>query len=287
MLNSKILITLALGGWVAYSSVFTVGETEKAIKFQLGEMVKADYAPGLHVKIPLYNNVKKFDARIQTLFLDPEQFLTSEKKNLVVDSFVKWQVQDVGKFYTNVGGDALQLKPRLEQIIYSGMRDEFSKHTIREVVSSERGQIREILLQSTKLEAEKLGVAIIDIRVMRVELPSEVSSSVYRRMESERARVAREFRSRGAEAAERIRADADRQREVLQADAYREAEKTRGEGDAAAAEIYAGAYGKNPEFSAFYRSLAAYARTFRNKDATVVLEPDSDFFRYFKREKEK
>lgn len=287
MTQNRILTGLAVLLFGCYLSFFTVGEAQKAIKFRLGEIVKTDYEPGLHFAIPLINNVKKFDSRLLTLDLKPERFLTSEKKNVVVDSFVKWRINDVAKFYTTVSGDAIQANIRLEQIIKDGMRGEFSKHTIRELVSSERGQIRSLLIESASPVAKDMGIDIADIRVMRVDLPSEVSASVYHRMEAERARVAKDFRSRGAQEAERIRADADRQREVLFADAYRDAETLRGEGDATAAEIYSKAYGKNPEFFAFYGSLNAYARTFKNKDATMVLDPDSEFFRYFKKEKDK
>lgn len=287
MPQNRIFIALAavlLGG---YLSVFSVAETQKAIKFRLGEIVKTDYEPGLHFAVPFYNNIKKFDGRLLTLDLKPERFLTSEKKNVLVDSFVKWRIKDVAKFYTTVSGDVLQANIRLEQIVKDGMRGEFSKNTIRELVSSKRSQIHHVLIDSSSPVANDMGIEITDIRVMRVDLPNEVSASVYHRMEAERARVAKEFRSRGAQEAERIRADADRQREVLFADAYREAETLRGEGDATAAEIYSKAYGKNPEFFAFYGSLNAYTKTFKNKDATIVADPDSDFFRYFKKEKDK
>lgn len=288
MSQGKLLTGAALGALaLGYLSVFTVAQTEKAIKFRLGEIVRTDFEPGLHFQVPLINNVKKFDARLLTLDIKPERFLTSEKKNVMVDSFVKWRIKNVGKFYTTVSGDVRHANDRLEQIIKDGVRGEFSKRTIRELVSAERGQIRDVLIEDANPHAEKLGIEILDIRVMRVDLPDEVKSSVHHRMEAERARVARDFRARGAEAAMRIRADADRQSEVLQAEAFRDAETLRGAGDAAAAEIYAKAYGKNPEFFAFYRSLNAYRNTFRNKESTLVMDPDSDFFRYFKKEKDK
>lgn len=284
MLNNKsiLLVLIAVFSFLSMS-VFTVTETQRAVKFRLGEVVATDYAPGLYFKIPLINNVKKFDSRVLTLESKPERFLTSEKKNVIVDSFAKWRIKDVSKFYTTVAGDVVQANIRLDQIVKDAMRGEFSKRTIRELVSSERGQVREILLKTVKQAAEEMGVDIVDIRVMRVDLPSEVSSSVYRRMEAERARVARDFRSRGAEMAERIRADADRQREVTLGDAYRDAELKRGEGDATAAEIYAQAYGKNKEFFDFYRSLTAYKQVFKGDGDTIVLDPDSDFFKYFKK----
>lgn len=288
MSQGKLLAATALGALaLGYLSVFTVAQTEKAIKFRLGEIVRTDFEPGLHFQVPLINNVKKFDKRLLTLDIKPERFLTSEKKNVMVDSFVKWRIKDVGKFYTTVSGDVRHANDRLEQIIKDGVRGEFSKRTIRELVSAERGQVRDVLIEEANPRAAELGIEIIDIRVMRVDLPEEVKSSVHHRMEAERARVARDFRARGAEAAMRIRADADRQSEILQAGAFRDAETLRGEGDAAAAEIYAKAYGKNPEFFAFYRSLNAYRDTFRNKESILVLDPDSDFFHYFGKEKGK
>jgi membrane protease subunit HflC len=267
------------------SSVYTVGEAEKAIKFQLGEILDTNSTPGLHFKIPFINKVKVYNAKLLTLESKPERFLTSEKKNVIVDYFAKWKIKDVARFYTSVQGDIVQANIRLEQIVQAAMKDEFSKRTIREVVSSERGQIRDILIKAANPSADELGIEIVDIRIMRVELPSEVSSSVFRRMESERAGVARDFRSKGAEKAERIRADADRQREVILGDAYRDAELKRGEGDATAADIYAQAYGKDKSFFSFYRSLTAYKQAFKNEGDTIVLEPDSEFFQYFKKSK--
>jgi len=281
MVQNKIIGLLVVLLILAAMSVFTVSETQKAIKFRLGEIVETNYLPGLYFKIPLINNVKKFDSRILTLESKAERFLTSEKKNVMVDWFAKWRIKDVAKYYTTVAGDIVQANVRLDQIVKDAMRGEFSKRTIRELVSSERGQIHDILIKAANPAADELGIDIVDIRVMRVDLPSEVSSSVYRRMEAERARVARDFRSRGAEMAERIRADADRQREVILGDAYRDAELKRGEGDATASEIYAQAYGKNKDFFAFYRSLTAYRQAFKNEGDTIVLEPNSEFFQYF------
>ncbi|HHJ38612.1 MAG: protease modulator HflC [Methylothermaceae bacteria B42] len=279
-----LLVLLMLLG---YGSVFTVHETEKAIKFRFGEIVRYDYEPGLHFKVPVpvWNSIKKFDARILTLDSKPERFLTSEKKNVIVDSFVKWRVNNVKTFYITVGGDPRQANIRLDQIIKDELRSEFGKRTIRQLVATDREAIRQILLKATKPIADRLGINIIDIRIKRIDLPPQVSSSVYRRMESERARVAREFRSQGMEAAERIRADADRQREVIVAEALRDAEKTRGEGDAVAADIYAKAFDKNREFYSFYRSLSAYQKTFSQEGDMIILEPTSDFFKYFKHAK--
>lgn len=286
MTQIKILSGAAIVLFILLSmSVFTVTETEKAIKFQLGEIIRDDYTPGLYFKIPFINNVKKFDSRILTLESRPERYLTSEKKNVIVDYFTKWRVKDVSTFYKKVAGDITQANVRLDQNIKDATRSEFSRRTIGQLLLSERNELRDILLKVLAPRAGELGVELVDIRIMRVDLPSEVSTSVYRRMEAERARVARDFRSRGAEMAERIRADADRQREVTLAEAYRDAELKRGEGDATASEVYAQAYGRNKEFFSFYRSLAAYQGAFQGEGNTIVTEPDSDFFRYFKKAK--
>jgi len=284
MTQNKILVALGAVLIIGMMSVFTVSETEKAIKFRLGEIVKNDYEPGLHFKWPFINNVKKFDKRIQTMSAKPERFLTAEKKNVIVDSFVKWRIGDVTTFYTVVAGDIDQANLRLDQIVKDAFRGEFGKRNIKQLVSTDRQAIREILIKNAKPLAADLGMEIIDVQVMRIDLPDEVSSSVFRRMEAERERVAREFRSQGAEAAERIRADADRQRVVTMANAFRDAEMLRGEGDAKAAEIYAKAYGADAEFFTFYRSLNAYKKTFTSS-SMMVLDPDSDFFRYFKQQK--
>jgi modulator of FtsH protease HflC len=261
--------------------VFTVSQTEKAIKFKLGSIVKSDYDAGLHFKLPLIHKIKKFDSRIQTMVSKPERFLTAEKKNVIVDSFVKWRIDDVTTFYTVVAGDVDQANLRLDQIIKDAFRGEFSKRSIKQLVSTDRQIIREILIKNSKAVAAALGVDIVDVQVMRIDLPDEVSTSVYRRMEAERERVAREFRSQGAEAAERIRANADRQRVVTLANAFKNAEKLRGEGDAKSADIYAQAYGGNAEFFSFYRSLNAYKKTFANS-GTMVMDSNSEFFKYFK-----
>jgi len=267
-----------------FTMTFTVSETEKAIVLEFKKIVGNDYAPGLHFKLP-YRQVKKFDDRILTLESKPERFLTSEKKNVIVDWFVKWRINDVTKFYTSVAGDKAQANIRLDQITKDAMRNEFSKRTIRELVSSGRGHVQESLTKMVAPAVAGLGVQVLDIRVMRIELPEEVSTSVYRRMEAERARVAREFRSRGAEAAEKIRAEADRQRDVLVAEAQRDAEVRRGQGDAAASDIYAQAYGKNREFFQFNRSLIAYRQAFKDDRSLMVVSPDSEFFQYFRKPK--
>jgi len=284
MTQNKILVALGALLFIGMMCLFTVSETEKAIKFRLGEIVKNDYEPGLHFKWPFINNVKKFDKRIQTMEAKPERFLTAEKKNVIVDSFVKWRIGDVTTFYTVVAGDVDQANLRLDQIVKDAFRGEFGKRNIQQLVSTDRQEIREILIKNAKPLAAALGMDIIDVQVMRIDLPEEVSSSVFRRMEAERERVAREFRSQGSEAAERIRADADRQRVVTMANAFRDAEMLRGEGDAKSAEIYAKAYGADAEFFTFYRSLNAYKKTFTSS-SMMVLEPDSDFFKYFKQQK--
>ncbi len=284
MTPTKILVGLAALLLVGMMCVFTVNQTEKAIKFRLGEIVKDDYQPGLHFKLPFINNIKKFDARIQTMDAKPERFLTAEKKNVIVDSFVKWRIGDVSTFYTTVAGDIDQANLRLDQIIKDAFRNEFSKRNIKQLISTDRSAIREILTTNSKNIAAALGMEIVDVQVMRIDLPPEVSSSVFRRMEAERERVAREFRSQGAEAAERIRADADRQRVVTLANAYRDAEKLRGEGDATSADIYAKAYGADTEFFTFYRSLNAYKKTF-SSSSIMVMDPNSDYFQYLNKQK--
>ncbi len=280
-LKTPSLILLVAAGILLSMSIFTVNEREYAILFRLGEIVRSDYEPGLHFKTPLINNVRKFDRRVMVLDARPEFFLTSEKKNVNVDYFVEWRIKDVRRYYTSVGGQESQALQRLSRIVNDGMLAEFAKRTIQEVVSGERAKIMDIVQKMANRQAAIFGVEVVDVRIKRIDLPPEVSNSVYQRMRAERMRVAKELRSRGAEAAERIRADADRQRTVILAEAYREAEQVRGEGDAKAAEIYARAYQKDPEFYSLYRSLDAYKKTFRDKDDLLILEPDSDFFKYF------
>ena len=285
MEQKKVMgLVIVLVGFVlvAASSMFTVAEHQKAVMFRLGEVARSDFQPGLHFKVPIINNVRKFDGRILTLEAAPERYLTAEKKNVVVDSFVKWKIKDVLLYYTTMGGDEERANVRLAQIIKNGLRDEFGKRTIQEVVSGERDQIMAILTTNANKQAHEFGIDVIDVRIKRIDLPEEVSVSVYQRMEAERSRVAKDLRSRGAEAAERIRADADRQRSVTIAEAYREAERIRGEGDAQAADTYAQAYKKNPEFYAFYRSINAYRSAFKDQSDVVVVDPGSDFFKYFK-----
>jgi membrane protease subunit HflC len=267
---------------LAVMALFTVDETQTAIRFQLGEIVQDNYKPGLHWKWPLINNIRKFDRRLQTLDTEPERFLTAEKKNVIVDSFAMWRIEDVRKFYTTVGGDAAQANVRLDQIVKDSLRSEFSKRSIQEVVSGDRDQIMETLSRLLKEQATQLGIAAVDVRIKRIDLPADVSNSVFSRMKAERLRVAKDFRSRGGEAAERIRADADRQGTVILAEAYRDAERQRGDGDAQAADIYAQAYSQDQDFYNFSRSLSAYRQSFNSKDDVLILQPqDFQFFRYF------
>ena len=274
-------LVLALMG-LAFA-LYTVDQRQAAVVFQLGEIVDIKKTPGLYLKVPVVQNVRYFDTRILTLdAVDPERFITSEKKNVLVDSFVKWRIVDVLQYYRSVGGDEEQAKRRLAQTVNSNLREEFGKRTIHDVVSGERNSVMEIMRDKANQDAQKIGVEVMDVRLKRVDLPQEVSESVYRRMDAERKRVANELRSQGAAESERIRADADRQREVILADAYKRAQQIKGEGDAKSAAIYSKAYGQNAEFYAFYRSLEAYRQSFRNKGDVMVLDPSSDFFRYLK-----
>lgn len=279
MLGLAGLLVLA---WIGSMSLFIVTERELAIKFRLGEFVRADYTPGLYFKFPFVNNVRYFDKRIMTLDADSERYLTQEKKNVIVDSFVKWRVSNVATYYVTMRGDERQAALRLSQIIKDGLRSEFGKRTMQEAISGERSEIMNIITQQMSEQATQFGIEVVDVRIKRIELPSEVSTSVYHRMEAERSRVAKDLRSRGAEAAERIRADADRQRTVILAEAYRDAERTRGEGDGLAAEIYAGAYNRNAEFYSLYRSLDAYRNSFNRQQDMLVVDPSAEFFQYFK-----
>ncbi|MCP5268736.1 MAG: protease modulator HflC [Zoogloeaceae bacterium] len=264
-------------------SIFTVDQRQFAIVFQLGEVKEVISEPGLNFKWPMIQNVRYFDRRILTMDSnEPERFITSEKKNVLVDSFVKWRIVDPKLYYISVQGDEARARTRLSQTVNASLREEFGKRTVHDVVSGERDKIMDEMRAKADLDSRKIGVQIVDVRIKRVDLPSEVSESVYRRMEAERKRVANELRSQGFAEAEKIRADADKQREVIVAEAYRDAQKIKGEGDAKAASIYAQAFGVNPEFYAFYRSLEAYRSSFRSKNDIIVVEPNSDFFKYLK-----
>ena len=266
---------------VAATCTFQIKETELGIKLTLGEVNDKKYDPGLHFKLPLVQRVYKFDSRIMSLNAQPELVLTSEKKNVVVDSFVKWRIADAEKYYRSVGGDERRASQLLAQFVKKTTLDAFGKRTVQEVVSGERLALMEEVRVQTDLNARALGVEIVDVRVKKVELPPDVSESVYSRMSKERATVAKAFRSRGEENAKGIRADADRQREEILAEAYSESETIRGEGDAQAAAVYADAFGKDPEFYSFTRSLGAYEKSFRGNGDVMVLDPDSPFFKFF------
>jgi membrane protease subunit HflC len=278
-----ILGVLIVAAVVASLALFTVDQRESAIVFQLGEIKHIVSEPGLKVKIPLIQNVRYFDSRILTLDTpDAERFITSEKKNMLVDSFVMWRIADVKQYYVSVRGDEALAVTRLNQTVNSTLREEFGKRTVQEVISGERDRIMKVVREKLEDDAKRIGVQIVDVRLKRVELPPEVSEAVYRRMEAERRAVAAELRSQGFSDAEKIRAEADKDREVIVAEAYREAQRTKGEGDARAAAVYARAFNENPEFFVFYRSLEAYRASFRNRSDVLVLDPSSELFRYFK-----
>lgn len=280
-MKSVLSILVAAILFVASSSVYVVNQWETGVVLRLGEIVKADVEPGLHFKTPFINNVRKFDSRLQTLDSAPERYLTSEKKNLVVDSFVKWRIADVAKFYTTMNGDNRQAGMKLGQIVKDGLRAEFGNRTVKEVISAERVEIASKIKATTAVAATSFGIEIEDIRIKRIDLAQDISESVYRRMEAERNRVAKDLRSKGAEAAEKIRADADRQKVVILADAYSEAEILRGKGDAKATEIYAKAYNTDAEFYSFYHSINAYKESFKDKSDILLVDPKSDYFKYF------
>ncbi|OZA28888.1 MAG: HflC protein [Hydrogenophilales bacterium 17-64-11] len=278
-----VLIGLIVLLVVLSGSMFTVDQRQNAMVFQLGEVVSVKKTPGLYFKLPLVQNVRYFDTRILTLdAADPERFITSEKKNVLVDSFIKWRVIDAKQFYVSVGGDEMRAQIRLNQTVNDGLRAEFGKRTVNEVVSGRREEIMSIIRSKADADARKIGVQVVDVRIKRVDLPETVSENVYRRMEAERKQVANELRSTGAAEAEKIKADADKQKEVIVANAYRDAQRVKGEGDAKASAVYASAYGKNAEFYAFYRSMQAYRESFKSKSDVMVLDPSADFFKYMK-----
>ena len=282
MMKNFSIVLIAAALLVALSSLFIVDERQLAIKFQLGEIVDSDYEPGLHVKAPWpINNVRKFDKRILTLDTRPERFLTGEKKNVSVDFFVKWRIKHPATYYTSFMGDERQAGLRLLQIVNNGLQLEFDKRTIKQVVSDDRSVMMKDLTTKANSEVEPFGIEIVDVRIKQIELPEEVRNSVYERMRAERERIAKEHRAQGQEAAKGIQAVADRERTVILAEAKRDAEISRGEGDALATEIYADAYGENQEFYAFYRSMTAYREALASQSDVLVLEPDSEFFKYF------
>jgi len=274
-----VLVVLLIA---AYFSLFKVQEWEQAIIFEFGEIKRSDYKAGLHFKMPWVNTISKFDIRLLNLDQEPQRFLTSEKKDVIVDYYAKWRISNVERFYqATSGGDIAYANGLLAQRINSALRDEFGKRTVQEVVAGERTEILQLVRTNTATLPDELGITVVDVRTKRIDLPEEVSSSVYSRMRAERLRVAKDYRARGSEAAERIQANADRERVVILADAYRDAEIIRGEGDAQATEVYAASFGKDEEFYALYRSLNAYKSSFSGGSNIMLLQPDSDFFKYF------
>ena len=285
-MNQNKLFAIAglvlIGLLIVNSTIYTVDEREHAVVVRFGQVIRYDDKPGLHVKTPFLDAVRFYSAQILTLDAEPQQFPTIEKKYVVVDSFVKWRISDVLKFYVAVGGDEAKARERLSQVINSGLRGEFGKRTVKEVVAGDRRKIMELLSVNADKDASEYGIEVVDVRIQRVEFPTEVRDAVYRNMAAERVRIAKDLRAKGAEAAEKIRADAERQRDILLAEAYRDGERTRGEGDARATSITGKAFSANPEFYSLYRSLNAYKESFKSKDDILVVDPSADFFKYFK-----
>ncbi|HEY0973992.1 MAG TPA: protease modulator HflC [Solimonas sp.] len=274
---------LALFGFLVVSNAFfVVDQRETAVMFQLGELRGQDYEPGLHPKLPFFQDVRKFDRRTQTLDNQTQNFLTGEKKNVEVDYYVKWRIADAATYYRATGGQELVARDRLASIVNRGMRDEFGSRTIKQVVSDHRDIIIQELTQDAASKVKDLGIFIVDVRIKSINLPKEVSDSVYDRMRAERTRVASDLRARGAEEAEKIRAEADREAQVTLANAYKTAEEVKGAGDAKAADVYAAAYGKDAEFYSFYRSLSVYRDAFAGSGNVMVIEPDGPLFKHFK-----
>ncbi|OON62021.1 HflC protein [Massilia sp. KIM] len=282
------LVTLFVAGFIALmllsSTVFVVDQRRFAIVFALGQVRDVIVEPGLHFKLPPpFQNVIYLDKRILTLDTpDADRFITAEKKNILVDAFVKWRIIDPRLYYISFSGDEGRARDRMSQIVKAALNDEITKRTVREVISGERGAVMAAVQQKVVAEAKEIGVGIVDVRLKRVDYIEQINNSVYERMRAERVRVANELRSTGAAESEQIRADADRQRTVIIAEAFREAEKIKGDGDAKASVIYADAFGKNPEFAKFYRSLEAYRASFKDRNDVLVVDPNSEFFKYFK-----
>ena len=278
-----IVIAVVIVALFLSMSIYTVDQRKAAVKFRLGEVVAVQTQPGLYFLTPLLENVRLYDTRIQTLeSREPERFLTSENRNVLVDSYVKWRVVDVKQYYVSVHGDPLQAESRLAQTVNDALRAEFAKRTVHDVVSGERDKIMSVVAEKVDQDVRRIGVSVVDVRLKRVDFVPEISSDVYRRMESERKRAANELRATGQAEGEKIKADADRQRQVIVAEAYRDAQKTKGEGDAVASRTYAEAFQRNPEFFSFYRSMEAYRNSLRNKSDVMILDPSSDFFKYLK-----
>lgn len=284
-MNTRTLLPAVIVALVAVLSLsmYTVDERELAIKFRLGKIIETDIGPGLHFKMPFINNVLKFPHQILTLTNPQELFLTQEKKNLLVDFFIKWRIVNVGEYYRATGGDESLAAQRMLEIVKDGIRGEFAKRTVPQVVTAERRELLDNMLTRARENALELGIQVIDVRVKRTEFPEQVSDSVFDRMRQERARTASELRAQGAENAEQIRADADRQRTVTLAEAYRDAEKVRGAGDAEAAAIYAEAYRKDADFFAFTRSMQAYRRSLGKENDLLLLDSKDEFFRYMQK----
>ena len=285
--NITAVLVALVSLWILGNALYIVKETERAVLLRFGEIVNPDIRPGLHIKIPFVNNVRIFDGRVLTVDALPERFLTLEKKALVVDSYAKWKVSDVKKYYTATGGDETRANGLLAQRINDGLRNQVAVRTLQEVVSGERDVLMtDLTVELSEVALEQLGVQIVDVRVKKIDPPPDVSDSVFRRMNAEREKEARELRSQGRELAEGIRAAADREVTVIKAGAYRDAQTLRGEGDASAAAIYAGAFNRDREFFAFTRSLKAYEESFRSKGDLLLIEPDSEFFHYLKQSRE-
>lgn len=285
MTQRKLLAVIGLvvlGIIIVNGTVYTVDEREKAVVVRFGQVIRYDDKPGLHFKQPFLDAVHFYPAQILTLEVEPQQIPTIEKKYVVVDSYVKWRITDVLKYFVALGGDELKARDRLSQVINSGLRGEFGKRTMHDVIAGDRRKIMEVLSVNADKDASEYGIQVVDVRIQRVELPPQVRGSVYERMKSERGRIAKELRAKGAEQAEKIRANAERERDVLLAEAYRDAERIRGEGDARATGITGRAFGVNPEFYSLYRSLSAYKESFKSKDDVLVVDPSADFFKYFK-----
>ncbi len=285
MSQTKLIALLATVGVIVIavmSFAYTVDEREKALVIRFGKVIRTADTSGLRFKVPFIDNVRFFDSRILTLDAEPQRFLTQEKKNVIVDWFVKWRIGNTLKYWVSVGGQETEARRRLEQRVRSDLLAEFGKRTVRDAISGDRNEIMDIVSRKAGEEASALGIEVVDIRIKRVDLPEDVSESVYQRMVAERARIAKEFRARGAEEAEKIRADAERRREILLAEAYGTAERIRGEGDGKSTTIYAEAYNRDPKFYSLYRSLIAYRASFNSKDDVLIIDPSSEFFKFMK-----
>jgi len=280
----SLLIFVFAALWLVFSTIFVVDQRQYAILFAFGEVKQVINQPGLHFKLPPpFQNVLFLDKRILTIDPpDTDRFITAEKMNILIDAFVKWRITDPKLYFVSFGGDEKRAQDRMSQIVKAALNDEITKRTVREVISGQRGKVMDSIRQKVQDESKQIGVEIIDVRLKRVDYVDQINASVYDRMKSERLRVANELRSTGSADSEKIRADADKQRTVILAEAYRDAEKMRGEGDAKASQIYAQAFGQNPEFYKFYRSLEAYRASFKTRQDLMVIDPNSEFFKYFR-----